>query len=215
VLARLPRAHVAFVGDGWGPAGAAHQDDMKALAASLGVSHAVTFTGHRPDVADILAGVDVAVQCSRSENLGGAIEALLMGAPLVVTRVGGLVDAVHDGETGLVVPPDDASALADAIVRLASDRPFARRLGAAGRALMLERFTMARSADDIDALCRTLARDADTAPAGHLRGYRWSRTIVRAGRAPTLAARVGMALAPMLAVRWRARLVSMLRGGGR
>jgi glycosyltransferase involved in cell wall biosynthesis len=211
VLARLPRAHVACVGDGWGPLGVAYQGEMKALAASLGVSHAVTFTGHRTDVVDILAGVDVAVQCSRSENLGGAIEALLMGAPLVVSRVGGLVDAVRDGETGLVVPPDDPSALADAIVRLASDRVFARRLGAAGRALMLERFTMARTADDVDVLCRALARDVGTTSTGRLRGYRLVRTIARACRAPILAARVGVALVPMLAVRWRQRLVSKLR----
>jgi glycosyltransferase involved in cell wall biosynthesis len=212
LLARLPRAHVAFVGDGWGPLGVAYQHEMEALAASLGVSHAVTFMGHRTDVTDILAGVDVAVQCSRSENLGGAIEALLMGAPLVVTRVGGLVDAVHDGETGLVVPPDDPAALADAIIRLASNRPFARRLGAAGRALMLDRFTMARTADDVDVLCRTLAQDAGMASTGRLRGYRLIRTIERACRVPILAARVGIALAPMLTVRWRQRLVSKLRG---
>ena len=215
VLARLPRAHVAFVGDGWGPPGVAYQEEMKALAASLGVSHAVTFTGHRTDIADVLAGVDVAVQCSRSENLGGAIEALLMGAPLVVTRVGGLIDAVHDGETGLVVPPDDPAALADAIVQLASDRPFARRLGAAGRALMLDRFTMARTADDVDALCRTLAQDVGMTSTGRFRGYRMARTLARACRAPILAARVGMTLAPMLMVRWRQRLVSKLRGAAR
>jgi glycosyltransferase involved in cell wall biosynthesis len=215
VLARLPRARVVFVGDGWGPAGVAYQHEMQALAASLGVSSAITFAGHRTDVVDILAGADVAVQCSRSENLGGAIEALLMGTPLVVTRVGGLVDAVHDGETGLVVPPDDPSALADAIVRLANDRPFARRLGAAGRVLMLDRFTMARTADDVDALCRALAEEAAKTPAGRLRGYRTLRRIVHACVAPFLAARVGVALAPMLIVRWRRRLASTFRSEAR
>jgi glycosyltransferase involved in cell wall biosynthesis len=215
VLARLPRARVALVGDGWGPEGVAYQHEMKALAASLGVSHAVTFAGHRTDVVDVLAAADVAVQCSRSENLGGAIEALLMGAPLVVTRVGGLVDAVRDGETGLVVPPEDPSALADAIVRLASDRPLARRLGAAGRALMLDRFTMARTADDVEALCRALAEEVGKTPGGGLRGYRTVRPIVRAGGVLLLAARLGFAMAPLLTVRWRRRLVSAVRGAAR
>jgi hypothetical protein len=80
---------------------------------------------------------------------------------------------------------------------------------------MLDRFTMARTADDVDALCRTLAQDVGMTSTGRLRGYRMARTIARACRAPILAARVGMTLAPMLMVRWRQRLMSKLRGAAR
>ena len=66
---------------------------------------AVAFTGFRSDVADILADINISVQASLSENLGGTIESLLLERPLVATRVGGMVDSVHDGVTGLLVPP--------------------------------------------------------------------------------------------------------------
>src|SRR6202030_3494642 len=100
-------------------------------------------------VASLLAAADVAVQCSLTENLGGTIEALLMECPVVATRVGGMPESVRDGETGLLVPPSDPAALAAAILRLLEHRDEAAAFGRAGRALMLERFTAARTADDV------------------------------------------------------------------
>src|SRR5690606_12024509 len=111
--ARLPDAKFVMVGDGWGDRGRAYEDELRALAHTLGVAPAVIFTGARRDVPDLLACFDVALQCSLSENVGGAIEALMMGTPTVVSAVGGLVDVVRHDETGLVVPPDDPQALAD------------------------------------------------------------------------------------------------------
>ncbi len=63
--------------------------------------------------------------------------------PLIASRVGGLPEAVVDGETGLLVPPEDATALAAALARLAADPGLRRRLGAAGSARVRARFTMA------------------------------------------------------------------------
>ena len=77
-----------------------------------------------------------AVVCvpSRREGYGVvAREAMAFGRPVVATAVGGLVDAVEDGETGLLVPPGDPDALRDAIARLLGDRELSRRLGAAAR----------------------------------------------------------------------------------
>ena len=122
VLAEVPDALFLLVGEGWGPDGAAYQRQLEALAADLGVAHAVRFTGARHDIPDTLAAFDVSVQCSLNENLGGSLESLLMERPFIATAVGGLVDAVIHERTGLLVPPDDAPALARAIVRLLRDR---------------------------------------------------------------------------------------------
>jgi glycosyltransferase involved in cell wall biosynthesis len=108
-------------------------------------------------VASLLAASDVAVQCSLTENLGGTIEALLMERPVVATRVGGMPESVRDGETGLLVPPSDPVALAAAIIQLLENRETATAFGRAGRRLMLERFTSARTADDVAAVYRKLA----------------------------------------------------------
>ena len=84
---------------------------------------------------------------SRSEGLGRVVvEAFCRGRGVVGTRVGGIPDLVEDGETGLLVPPEDAAALADALVRVLSDRALAERLGAAARAA---RAALARDAGGV------------------------------------------------------------------
>lgn len=195
VLARVPRARFMLVGDGWGERGRTYMREMEALAASLGIADAVLFTGFRADVPDLLAAVDVALQCSLSENLGGTVEALLMRAPTIVARTGGLIDTVRHGETGLVVPPDDPAALAEAILALIGDRDLARRLGAQGRALMLDRFTAARTGSDVDALYRTCAADVRFAGrAPREAGYRLPRVVARWIWSPVWAVRLARPL---------------------
>jgi glycosyltransferase involved in cell wall biosynthesis len=88
-----------------------------------------------PEVARALDEATVLVLPSRSEGLGRVVvEAFCRGRAVVGSRVGGIPDLVTDGETGLLVPPEDAAALADALVRALTDRPLAERLGAAARA---------------------------------------------------------------------------------
>ena len=152
VLAEVPDALFLLVGEGWGPAGAAYKRQLEGLAADLSVTHAVRFTGVRHDIPDTLAAFDVSVQCSLNENLGGSIESLMMARPFIATAVGGLVDAVIHERTGLLVPPDDAPALARAIVRLLRDRPLAERLASQGREYALEVFTLTKAIDEIEAL---------------------------------------------------------------
>ncbi|MGH3077940.1 MAG: glycosyltransferase family 4 protein [Gaiellaceae bacterium] len=87
-----------------------------------------------PEVATALDEATVLVLPSRSEGLGRVVvEAFCRGRGVVGSRVGGIPDLVTDGETGILVPPGDAAALADALVRALSDRKLAERLGAAGR----------------------------------------------------------------------------------
>jgi len=87
-----------------------------------------------PDVARALDAATVLVLPSRSEGLGRVVvEAFCRGRGVVASRVGGIQDLVSDDETGLLVPPENASALADALVRALSDRLLAERLGASAR----------------------------------------------------------------------------------
>lgn len=126
-----------------------------------GLRDRVRFLGRVDDVAEVLAAVDVLVMPSRFEGLGvAALEGMAAGLPVIASRVGGLPEAVLDGTTGLLVPPADPAALAAAILRLANDRPLARRLGAAGAARVRDRFTMAAMAEGTLAVYRKLPSHA-------------------------------------------------------
>jgi glycosyltransferase involved in cell wall biosynthesis len=100
-------------------------------------------TGFRRDVPEVLAALDVLVLPSiRSEATPQVIpQALAVGTPVVGTAVGGIPEFIRDGETGRLVPPGDAGALADAIADLLADPARARALAQAGQALVRARFT--------------------------------------------------------------------------
>jgi glycosyltransferase involved in cell wall biosynthesis len=108
---------------------------------------AVRFMGELRDVRRLLHALDVFAMPSLAEGLGvAALEAMASGLPVVASAVGGLRDAIADGETGLLVPPNDARALTDALERLATDPELRRAMGAAGRRRAQERFSMAAMA---------------------------------------------------------------------
>lgn len=156
ILAEFPTAKLLLIGSSFSEEGQRYIDELKALVLSLGLQESIIFTGFRPDVNSILRELDVSVQPSLNENLGGTIESLLMECPLVATRVGGMVDSVRDGETGVLVEPADADDLARGILQLLRDPERARRLGRAGRKLMLERFTLSRTLHDLSELYHRL-----------------------------------------------------------
>ncbi len=94
----------------------------------------VVFTGFVDNVADHLAALDLFVFPSREEGLGSVlIDAMAQGLPIVASRVGGIPELIEDGQTGLLVPPGDASALAAALTCLMADAELRARLGAAAR----------------------------------------------------------------------------------
>jgi glycosyltransferase involved in cell wall biosynthesis len=123
-------------------AGSAH-GDLVAHARMLGVSDHVTFPGL---VSDAEAGrlrraACIVLMPSRSEGFGlVAMEGARAGRPVVATRITGLRDVVEDGVTGLLVPPDDVSALDAAVERLLSDHALAEQLGATAAKRAAERF---------------------------------------------------------------------------
>ena len=115
-LAQEPRLHVLAVGQGQLEA------EVAALHRELGLGDRCRLLGYRTDVKDLMAAADVFVLASAFEGLPVSImEAMVSGLPVVATAVGGVPEAVVDGETGLLVPPRDASALAAALLRLARD----------------------------------------------------------------------------------------------
>jgi glycosyltransferase involved in cell wall biosynthesis len=109
--------------------------------AALGCQEMVRFLGFRNDVPDLMTAADLVLLPSVAEAFGlVAAEALYLGAPVVATRVGGIPEIVRDGIDGVLVPPADSGALADAIVELLSDEPRRLKLAGAGRAKVVERF---------------------------------------------------------------------------
>jgi glycosyltransferase involved in cell wall biosynthesis len=119
--------------------------ELERLACDLGIVEHVSFLGFVDDVADFMAACDVVAfptQPALGEGFGlAALEAMAVGRPVVATRVASLPEVVADGETGLLVPPGDPAALAEALFRLAADAELRARLGAAA-ARRAERFSL-------------------------------------------------------------------------
>lgn len=115
---------------------------LEALAREFGVN--LVLPGRVGDVASVLARADALVHPARWEGFGLALlEAMLAGLPVVATHVSSIPEIVVDGETGLLVPPDDPAALAGALARVLDDPG---SLGQAGRAHAREHFSVERMA---------------------------------------------------------------------
>jgi glycosyltransferase involved in cell wall biosynthesis len=152
IALRYPTAHFLIVGEGIGRTATLARDEeyrqeLKQLAAQLGIQDRVVFTGFRADVERIFASLSVSVQPSLSEGLSNVVlESMATGLPVVATRVGGTSEAVEDGVNGLLVPPGDPAALAQAVCGLLAEPTLAASLGAAARSSVMERFSIKRLA---------------------------------------------------------------------
>jgi glycosyltransferase involved in cell wall biosynthesis len=142
VRRRMPSARLLCIG-------ASHQravdlefaDELPQLAAALGLGAAVTFAEETDEVADVYAAADLVLNPARFESFGRvAAEALVAGRPVVSSSVGGIPEVIRDGVDGLLVPPDDPVAMADAVCRIALEPALGERLVTAGRNAVLERF---------------------------------------------------------------------------
>ncbi|WP_237214681.1 glycosyltransferase family 4 protein [Falsiroseomonas oryziterrae] len=119
-----------------------YADRLRRMAEAELLRGRVVMTGFRPDMPAWLAAMDVVVQTSVAlESFGMALaEAQALGRPVVASRVGGMPEVVIEDETGLIVPPADAPALAAALVRLLGDPALRERLGRKGEAAARRRF---------------------------------------------------------------------------
>ena len=131
---------------------------LEALQRELGLRRHVQFLGQRSDAQALTAACDILAAPSRWEGLPYAVlDAMACGVPVAAGRVGGIVDAVADGETGLLVARDDPSGLADALARLAGDRELRKRLGQAAARRIRDAFPLERMVQQIEALYEELA----------------------------------------------------------
>jgi glycosyltransferase involved in cell wall biosynthesis len=144
-------AVVCMVGDG------PDRERLEQLAHHLGIARACYFVGYQPEVAGFYRLFDAFLLPSVNEGTPvSAIEALASGTPVVATRVGGVPDVVRDGVDGYLFEPGDVEAAADRLRALAADPALGRELGSAGRARVLERYSVSRLVDDVDRLYRAL-----------------------------------------------------------
>lgn len=146
---------VLFAGDG--PSRAM----LERLTAESRLTGRVRFAGEvaHADVPVVLQQIDIFAMPSTWEGFGvSAIEASAMELPVVASDIHGIPDVVVDGETGLLVPPSDAAALADAIARLADDAPLRRAMGAAGRAYVERHYRWQDNAAQMERLYAATAR---------------------------------------------------------
>lgn len=128
LVRRYPQLRFQFVGDG------PRRQALEQLAVQRGVARHIDFLGHREDVPALLAAADAFALPSRSEAFpNGAIEAMAAGLPVVASAVGGLVDLIDDGRTGLLVPPGDPESLAQALATLIDSPARAAAIGRAAR----------------------------------------------------------------------------------
>jgi glycosyltransferase involved in cell wall biosynthesis len=143
VIAAVPESRLLVVGDG--PEQGALFDQVR----RLGIERHVLWMGEQTpaEVQGLYRVMDVVAMPSRFEGFGLAVaEAMAAGCPTVSTGVGGLSELVEDGVTGYLVPPDDAEALATALVSALRDRPLAVNMGARGKARAVAHFSAERFA---------------------------------------------------------------------
>lgn len=157
-LVRAERADVRFLVIG-GPDAFMpdYADELRALATSLGLAGALTFTGDRPDVPRLLSGLDLFVWLSRDEGMPHVVaEAGAAGLPVVCTRDNGTAQQIEHGRSGVFVPHDDPEAVAKAVKGLLADRARARRLGAALQADVRARYAAEAVTPQWEALFETV-----------------------------------------------------------
>ena len=155
------RSDVAFIIIGEGEL----RDELLRLQAELGLQTSVHFLGFIPQAQNLLPAFDIFAMSSCMEGLGSIVlEANLAGIPVAATAGGGLPEIVSDKKTGLLVPVGDASALAEAILTLLSDGPFADRLAKTAQARTREEFSAGQMAQQyIEVYREVLSADSHSA----------------------------------------------------
>ncbi|MBI1749151.1 MAG: glycosyltransferase [Acidobacteria bacterium] len=142
-----PSAKFVLIGDG------SERAALQALAAALGITERVIFTGDRRDVPECLAALDLLVLPSDFESLPNAVlEAMAAARPVVASRVGGTPELVDEGVNGYLVPVGDAEAMARRMLELLRDPVLRRAMGEAGRARVEREFVPARMKQRLEEL---------------------------------------------------------------
>jgi glycosyltransferase involved in cell wall biosynthesis len=164
VVREIPEARLRIFGSP-PQGGEPYLEHCRAEAHDLGISKQATFEGRVPQIRDAYAAGHVVVLCSITEGFPYTlIEAMACGRACVATNVGGVTEALGD-DAGLVVPPRNPAALADACLMLLRDSGMRRKMGAAARARAIEHFTVDRAISAFDEMYTKLGSGPDQAPA--------------------------------------------------
>ena len=147
ITREFPDVRFILVGDG------SERKNLERQVAELGLEGHFSFLGRRDDVPRVLGCCDIAVLPSKAEGLPNAVlEYLAVGLPTVASRVGGNAEIVQDGKTGMLVPPEDSAALAEALLRLLRDPELAASLAKNGREYVASEFSFQRMIQNTDQL---------------------------------------------------------------
>ncbi len=160
VVARDDRAHFVLAGDdSIFSDNADYVPMLHRLVRELGLESHAHFLGCRGDMVNIYGGLDVVVNTAWREAFGMVVvEAAACEKPVVGTRAGGIPEIITHGEDGFLFPVRDEAALADLLTDLVRDPALRARLGAAGRATVLRRFSIEAQARAMEAVYRSTAR---------------------------------------------------------
>ena len=153
VLRRLPATRFQIIGSALFN-DLSYEQELRDLAASLEITAAVEFTGFVSDVAGHLHALDILVLPSTMPEPFGQIvvEAMAAGKPVVATDAGGVPEIIIDGETGLLVQPGNVDQMADAICHLLAHPEETARMALRGQQRAADRFTIERTARDVEAV---------------------------------------------------------------
>jgi glycosyltransferase involved in cell wall biosynthesis len=159
IVAQHPEVRFVIVGDhSSAPEYRQHFQQVQSWLQRLQLEPYFVFTGHRSDVIQLIAAMDVFTLVTHSEGAPLVVlEAMALGKPVVATRVGGIPELIDHGVTGFLHPPGEAAPLAQQLTQLLEDPGYARGLGEAARESVERRFSVASYATALGALYRTLA----------------------------------------------------------
>ncbi len=150
IVSQVPTARLLIAGSPFTRQDEIYFEEVQKRAQELSIEKNVEFTGYVTDIGDFLARCCLLVVPSLTEGFGRVIiEAMLFGLPVVAFKVGGPSEIIEDGKTGLLVEPYDTEELAQAIIKLLSDRDVAEHMGQRAQEVAKERFSSKRMVESI------------------------------------------------------------------
>lgn len=154
ILSRFPNVYFLLVGSG------GDERRLRGLAREKGIERHVIFTGYRTDIPRLLTAIDLFVAPSFSEALGISIlEAMSMEKPVIASNVGGIPEVISNEKNGLLIPPGDPGAFAEAILSLLCNSQRAEKLGKSARKTVEERYHLHRAVDDTVSLYQSVREE--------------------------------------------------------
>jgi len=143
VILNNPSCILILAGDG------IEQNNLESLSKNLGIEKEVLFIGHINNAEEYLKAVDVFVLPSRQEGMPTILlDAMACGLPVIASRIGGVVDVVEDGKSGILFEPGDEAGLSFAMIKLVKDEKLRQRLGSEARRRIVEGFSIDRIAEE-------------------------------------------------------------------